>query len=255
VGLLLAHKRKVTLWPDLMSVSFLQEGEQVGGGKRGEIVVFSPASRYRLFRLLHTQIFKMVTFVTLTYPANFPKEARIYKANLKEFHRLFEIEFPGIRTVWRLEFQERGAPHFHLMMFDCPFIPIERLTDFWKRATKNQALEDWSNGVDIKLITDRNEQRLVSSYLSKYIAKVELREVKSDPRKAGRYWGKWSIGDVEPLEFEVSDWEAIKLVDFVLNARLGNQDWQPYDKSCCTVFGSSLGSDDLRELVRRRENI
>lgn len=234
----------------MLSVSSLSEGEHVGGGKRGEISVFSAGSRYRLFRQMHQMKFETVTFVTLTYPAEFPVESEIYKANLKEWRRRFEIKYGDIQAIWRLEFQKRGAPHFHIMYLDCPFIPVYDLCYLWKSVTHTFDMAHEVNGVDLMLITDSTQQALIAHYLSKYIAKVDERKEKNYDDHTGRWWGRWNITEQSPLEIEITDREAERIVTFVLGCRMADHGWQPMDYSLCSIFGDSMGGDEFDQLVR-----
>ena len=255
MGLLLTHKRKLRVWGDMMSVSGVNDGDRSGGGKRGEVKVFSRESRYRLFRLLHTLTFERVTFLTLTYPDVFPVDSKVYKGHLCEFHRKFEVQWPGIQGVWRLEFQKRGAPHFHIMLLDCPYVDVGELCWMWKSTCHTWDMAHELLGVDLKLISDSRQEALIASYLAKYIAKVDEEDLKNDKHHAGRWWGKWNIEEPAPMEFEISDREAQRIVAFVLGARVGNQGWQPVDPTLCTVFGCRLGSSEFGELVRGYQNL
>jgi hypothetical protein len=237
----------------MMSISGLGEVEHLGGGKRGDIQVFSAGSRYRLFRLLHQLTFDKVTFMTLTYPNEFPTDARVYKANLKEFHRKFEIEYPGVQGVWRLEFQERGAPHFHIMWLDWQPKDDGEAQWIWKSTCHTWDMAHELLGVDIRVVTDNTQQALIAFYMAKYIAKIDERKIKDDERKCGRWWGKWNINEPEPYQFEVSDREAEQLTAFAIGARVSNSLWTPIDPTLCTVFGSSLGSGLFGELIRGYE--
>lgn len=238
----------------MMSVSGMGEGEHLGGGKRGEIEVFSAGSRYRLFRLLHQIEFEEVCFMTLTYPDAFPTDPAVYKANLKEFHRKFEIEYPGIQMVWRLEFQKRGAPHYHLMILDWHPNDDGMVEWMWKATCHTWDMAHELLGVNYELIVDGNQQRLIAHYLAKYIAKVDQTEVKNATVKCGRWWGKWNIADPEPVEFEISDREAERITSFALDSRLGNQRWQPLDPTICTVFGDSMGGSLFGEFICGYQN-
>jgi len=242
------------VWNDMLSVSGISEGDRLGGGDRGEIKIFSGASRYRLFRELHQLRFETVTFLTLTYPAIFPTDVRKAKANLKEFRRRFENVYGKIQAVWRLEFQERGAPHFHIMYLDCPFLDLPELLYTWKSIVHSWDMAHELLGVDIKLIVNNKEQKLIASYLGKYIAKVDERTQKDARKNVGRWWGKWNIEDPQPYECIITDRQAERIVDFVLAARMGSQEWQPIDPSLCTVFGSSMGGSKFGEFVRGYQN-
>ena len=254
-SLILSHKRKLRIWGDMMSVSGMQEVERSGGGKRGDVEVFSAGSRYRLFRLLHQLTFESVCFMTLTYPDQFPTSPSVYKAELKEFHRRFEVEYPAVQCVWRLEFQKRGAPHYHLMLLD--WVPDDDgvVEWIWKCTCHTWDMAHELLGVNYELIVDSSQQRLVAHYLAKYIAKVDQTEIKHDTRKCGRWWGKWNIADPEPVEFEVSDWEAERIVTIAIDSRMGDQRWKPIDPTICTVFGDSMGSGLFGEFIRRYKDI
>ena len=234
----------------MFSVSGVGEGEHLGGGKRGDIQVFSAGSRYRLFRLLHQITFDKVTFMTLTYPDAFPTEPRIYKANLKEFHRKFEVEYPGIRGVWRLEFQERGAPHYHIMWLDWQPDDDGKVGWMWKSTCHTWDMAHELLGVNVRIITDSTQQALIAFYMAKYIAKVDGREIKDDDRKCGRWWGKWNLVDPTPMECEITDWAAERITSFALSCRVGRSGWEPIDRTLCSIFGGSMGSSEFGKYIR-----
>jgi len=55
-------------------------------------------------------------FVTLTYPDEFP-EPDVSKQHLDTFFKRFTRRFPKAGAVWKLEPQQRGAPHYHLLVW------------------------------------------------------------------------------------------------------------------------------------------
>ena len=249
-SLILSHKRKLTLYPDLFTVSCISESEQVGGGKRGKIKIFSRASRKRLFEELHKLIFETVTFITLTYPEDFPVTSKIYKAHLKEFRRRIEVKWGKISAFWRLEFQKRGAPHYHIMFFDCPPFDHFEISWVWKCVTHTWDMAHELLGANVRLITDGRQERLIAFYVGKYIAKVDERTENSYDEHTGRWWGRWNIEDEKPMEFTLPDWQAKRAVTFALDCRMGGTGWEPVDRTICTVFGGSLGSSEFSQLIR-----
>lgn len=57
--------------------------------------------------------------VTLTYPGDWQTVApngRAVKAHLQEFRHRWERAWGEIMSVWKLEFQRRGAAHFHMLV-------------------------------------------------------------------------------------------------------------------------------------------
>jgi hypothetical protein len=92
-----------------------------GGGVRGDIKSWSAASRRRLLFFMAALPLDAITretggdwaFVTLTYPTDpGPEEMRRHRNAF-----LMAMRRSGIKSwVWKLEFQERGAPHMHLLV-------------------------------------------------------------------------------------------------------------------------------------------
>jgi hypothetical protein len=90
-----------------------QQGE---GPKRAEISEFSEKSRQRL-RLSLAKVDQSKCgnpiFGTLTYPAESHVDVETFKRHLKLFSQRFLRAFPHPGFHWKLEFQDRGAAHFH----------------------------------------------------------------------------------------------------------------------------------------------
>jgi hypothetical protein len=242
MGLLLSHKSKVSVYPDMVTVSDVDGGNKAGGGKRGDIQNFSREARKRLIEMMHKIKYERVLFVTLTYPSVFPTVSKVYKAHLKEFRRRFELVYGKLRAFWRLEFQERGAPHFHIMYLDAPFIPVHDLCWLWKCVTKTMDMAHEVLGVDVKLIVGSKEKRLIMSYIAKYISKVDERTKKDDTKQAGRYWGRWNITEETPLVYEVPGRQAELVVAYANLCSGSDRAYEPADPGHCSIFGGSMGS-------------
>ena len=106
--------------------------------KRGLVMGFSPQSRNRLLEKF-TRLKKPAhtSMITLTYGAMFPSPERA-KENLRAFlERLRRM--PACEKssgFWRLEPQKRGAPHFHFIAFNLPFIPKRKIQRMWSQIVK-----------------------------------------------------------------------------------------------------------------------
>lgn len=147
---------------------------------RGEITHFSKKSRKRLLtqaaRLdLETYLKdNRAIFITLTYGQTFPSPKTAKKhlfTLLKRFRRLA----PQASGIWRLEFQKRGAPHLHIVLFNFPYFSKDDLKVAWKEIV-GDAYCDWSSGTPIAPFTRIeaiSNTRKVVSYVAKYVAKVE----------------------------------------------------------------------------------
>lgn len=108
------------------------DGVQRGGGQRGSVQGFSEQSRRRLLQTIGCvrRDVPLPMFVTLTYPDCFPSPAQA-KKNLEAFRQRLKRAFPGVGAIWKLEPQERGAPHFHLLVWG---VECESLFEFTVQA-------------------------------------------------------------------------------------------------------------------------
>lgn len=157
------------------------------GGLRGVVSHFSKASRRRLIvKMERMELRKVrVTFVTLTFTAcvSWDESRRALKMFLMRIRR----QYPNTSGVWRLEHQERGAIHFHILFFKLPYIPQDELQKSWEECTREPR-----SIVDIRLIVNKKQ---AMHYVSKYIAKVadekSLTSLDSAAyqHETGRRWG------------------------------------------------------------------
>ena len=95
-----------------------------GGGTRGSIKGFSRASRrnfLRRFASINRKAFRSykgrVIAVTLTYPNEWPEEPWACKGQLKALYKRLKRRFGDFPCLWRMGIQQRGAWHFHLLLF------------------------------------------------------------------------------------------------------------------------------------------
>lgn len=169
-------------------------------GKRGEITHFSNASRRRLMRLMaqidRTAFRRRPLFITLTYPAKYPTSSRVYKAHLRSFLARFARRYPHVPIIWRLEYQKRGAPHYHLMVFSPWYIDYRWVAETWYAATGRGDVFTLISGTETRAV---RSWRGVMYYASKYMSKGG--EVPSG-HKPGRLWGVHSREDL-PIRLQV----------------------------------------------------
>jgi hypothetical protein len=120
---------------------------------------------------------------------------RAFRERIKRYFKVLGIS--GWGCLWFLEFQSRGAPHFHLLFFGFGFQLFD-LTKFRK----------WLSGAwaDIVAHPDPSEyQKHLSAgtgadwcraehfgYALKYAAKLEQKLVPPEFSDIGRFWGCWN---------------------------------------------------------------
>ena len=168
---------------------------------RGLVSGFSRQSRVRMMQKLATINLRKLAYLpvmcTLTYPGVFPTNPAEYKRHINAFHVAFQREYGKVGVVWKLEFQARGAAHFHLLLY------------FGDDTGLRYAFRSWAKRVWYRIVASGDERHLeqgawvdviksprgVQSYISKYVAKV----VGDVERNVGRWWGVWSWASL-PVE-------------------------------------------------------
>lgn len=191
------------------------KGEQLevtSRGKRGVINGFSRAARRRLlYMIAHIRTdAALPCFVTLTYPNDFPTVEEA-KRDLKVFLQRLARRFRGAGWIWKLEPQERGAPHYHLLVWG---VSEEQLlswvVDVWYeiagRGDPNHRLFHLGKLHDSRpCVSSVRSWRGVWSYASKYLGKTF--EVAEWGKKwTGRFWGVGQRDNIpfgEAVEVEV----------------------------------------------------
>ncbi len=196
-------------WPDTYTG---RKKKRVAGGRRQGITEFSRASRRRLLQLLNsinkTKI-KIPLFITLTYPGEYPEDPTVWKQHLATWRRRMQRKYGRISMIWRLEFQRRGAPHFHLLAFiDAnPADLYEFVSLSWYESCGEICPEHLRAGTRVESL---RSLRGMMAYAAKYMGKPE----KFDSGAGiGRVWGVW-FKDQLPISFEetpISCGDAIKI--------------------------------------------
>lgn len=154
-------------------------------------------------------------FVTLTYHNSWPESREARKKHLDALRKRMERLYGVFAGVWRLEFQRRGAPHYHLLLFLDPeqIVPYRgggrsshRRDALYK--LRNNVAWMWNEIVDrwdfehLQAGTSVEEIRSwkgVNAYAAKYMGKLEtLREGVEPP---GKFWGVWRR-EMLPISYE-----------------------------------------------------
>lgn len=207
----------------LFKVSKGVECEAVGGGQRGQVHGFSKQSRRRLMQTI-AKVRKdadLPCFVTLTYPDRFP-DVETAKRDLKVFQQRLNRKFDKAGSIWKLEPQERGAPHYHLLVWGVSWAKLFCWTvDTWYEIA-GQGDENHMKFHAGMLSGSKPCVQLVRSfkgvwsYASKYLGKTfEVAEWGS--KWTGRFWGvshpeNIPFGEIRQVEIDYR--EAVQFQRF-----------------------------------------
>ncbi len=197
------------------------------GGKRQAITEFTDKSRYRLLHTVKNVACDFGTMVTLTYPADWSKDGKTVKLHLRAFLKRLLRKWPGIQGVWFLEFQKRGAPHFHLLLslklwdlgkliekkrnhkgkgqkvFRTVKIYQELLSSWWFEIVNSGDVKHLRAGCAVEVI---EEEQGALRYAACHAAKPHQKKVPADYQDVGRFWGV--IGGVKASCIEVQACDA-----------------------------------------------
>jgi hypothetical protein len=151
-------------------------------------------SRASKRRMMHTfrNSENLPVMLTLTYPGEFPRDGRLVKrhwANMRTW-----LVRNNRKGGWFLEFQKRGAPHFHVFLDG--EVDYELIARRWYEVVGSKDLRHLLAGTRIEML---REGHAAAAYASKYAAKVEQKEPPEGFDNVGRFWGTFGDLTVEPL--------------------------------------------------------
>ena len=163
-----------------------QDMEKVRAGtgiKRQENYANRQQTRRNMIRRLVTSNFNMkyAKFQTLTFAENL-QDLKEANARYKAYIRKLRKKYGQFKYVTVIEFQKRGAIHYH-MLSDLPYIPIEELQEMWIYGfVKVNAVDHVDN---------------LGAYLVKYMTKDN-----ADERLQGEKGYLISQGLIRPQEYK-----------------------------------------------------
>jgi hypothetical protein len=186
-------------------------------GDKKEITEFSNKSRKKLAFYASNAALDWRSMITLTYARHYPTDGMVCKANLNSFLTYVRKLLAGVRYLWFLEFQKRGAPHFHILLSaDYDKEISEKLAGSWVNLSTRE--DDKEDARYMKFVTWFNSGKRgvpncngcqfwqsakssngLSHYAVKYAVKMEQKTVGKDYVNVGRFWG-CSRGLVEYIE-------------------------------------------------------
>lgn len=138
----------------------------------------------------HGKRYKPV-FITLTYAATMEDTVqgnRDYRSYMKRLnYHLYKDKKSHLKYLAIPEFQDRGSLHYHAVVFNLPFIPIDELQTLWKHG-----------GINISVIKDKYR---IASYMTKTIWPE-----KHDQRFMGHKCYLTSQGLLKPKESTDRHW-------------------------------------------------
>lgn len=166
---------------------------------RGKINHFSYRSRRRLRLFARNTSHLWKVFIHLTYPKDYPLDGAKTKKHIDIFLKRLKRYCPEIKYLWVIEFQRRGAPHYHIVTDK----EIDRywLSQNWYEVVGSGDEKHLRAGTKIEAV--RDEQQTIA-YLIDYINKLEQKIVPEEYENVGRFWSH-SKNILEVSEYIIED--------------------------------------------------
>jgi hypothetical protein len=141
----------------------LPDRPQMGSGRKA-ITAFSAKARKNMLDTVSRLDWTIpATFITLTYHRNMLNASRA-KRDLRALLKRWYRRFGNIPVLWKMEPQKRGAWHFHLIVWNMPFLEKKELLEDWREIAEDATITE----VKIEPIRTAKKAR---SYVAKYCAK------------------------------------------------------------------------------------
>jgi len=159
--------------------------------ERSEIVRFSAGAASRMGRYLRESVADYGYMHTLTYPSEYPSDGRLVKYQLRRYlQELTRLAHSNghkdtCSFFWFIEFQKRGAPHFHI--FTTEFIDYKYCADLWFNIVGSGDSKHLKAGVRVEKL--RKGRKGLICYAKKYAIKQSQKEVPELYSNVGRFWG------------------------------------------------------------------
>jgi hypothetical protein len=193
---------------------------------RGAIAGFTRHSRSRLLQKMNmiapAELPGYGKFITLTYPRELLPDWQWAKYQLHHFFIIFWRKYGKHAAIWRMEHQEDGAIHFHIMMFFKPFVPHKWIATTWDAMIGNQVDPRDSASTEIR---GMRAWKQTAYYISKYIAKDT--DISAMDVFNGRHWGvrNWSMLPIHHLIIALTEGEGFAIRRWIRRFRLAKGIW------------------------------
>lgn len=186
------------------------------GAVRGKIEYLSHASRKRLALVAGNSPVVFRSFVTVSYPREFPCDGKLVKKHLHALLAALRRKCGALEYLWFLEFQRRGAPHLHLFLDHALPEPLAEMNRAAGRVRKvcrvNWQSQNWLSDRWFRIVNSGDPRHLragaaweviekpdgAARYVAKESYKTFQKVVPPAFQNVGRFWG--CSGNVSPDE-------------------------------------------------------
>lgn len=194
---------------DLETGEISDEVPDLDGPSRSEITEWSAKSRANMTKTLASLDYSTwdradgsLAMVTLTLPGNWKPlapDGRAFKKLIRKFEHRFRRNVGPWRLLWKLEFQRRGAPHWHALM-RVPALVRGQVFESWLARTWADVV-DASKDIDT-IDDDGREHSEYSRHLAAGTGVDFSGKDFSDPRRISMYFAGHSAKSQDGKEYQ-----------------------------------------------------
>lgn len=178
-----------------------------GRGRRGEICELTRDSLLRMTFVAHNTAVTFDTMITLTYPKDYPSDGKAVKYHLKRFIR-WARQYGMNTYFWFMEFQRRGAPHFHIFTRGTKLHRMKKeVSKKWFEIVGSGDVKHLRAGTRVERL---RRPDAAGRYAAKYASKPYQKKIPDGYRNVGRWWGHSK--DVKPVPIqtiEIESWDEL----------------------------------------------
>jgi len=178
------------------------------------------------------------SFVTLTYPKIYDSDCKAWKRDLHNFILRLNRAFPEVAGIWKLEPQKRGAPHYHLLVWN---ISCSDLQDYVPYAWHDIAGDGdslhlaWHLGQlgdkNINCVQEVTTQKSMYRYVLKYVSKSSM----EGWQNVGKWWGVFfreRLPFGKEVVFEIGDSDVVQVMRYIRRFT-GRDSWNNQSRQMC----------------------
>lgn len=228
---------------EILRTSLLQSKPEFSEAKRGKVSYLSKKSLSRLAFVAANTTVKLRSLITLTYGQNYPISGKQTGKDRNAFLTTFQKKLGKVSYLWVLEFQQRGAPHLHILV-STPYANDQHkvMAKVWSAIAEKQNLRYSSLLRRNELMTrdavelvhrhetawqSLREEDAARRYIAKYAFKTKQKIVPREYSQTGRFWGH--SRDVKPKSVRTIDVSSDDEARLFLSEKMNRADLAAWD--------------------------
>jgi hypothetical protein len=190
---------------------------------RSECRTWSKKSRRRLMFVAQNTDVTFRSMVTLTYPAEFPRDGKVVKKHLHLMLKWLQYHLDAPNYLWFFEWQGRGAPHVHILLESAlrGVLSVDDVSAAWYRICGTGDEKHLFAGTRCESL---RKQDGAIRYALKYASKMRQKRVPDGFVNVGRMWGhsrdvapaprsRASFASLDELREALATWPKVDVLD------------------------------------------